>query len=1072
MSGITSTSPALEPAAHRVIRASAGAGKTRMLSDRYLHLLYRGASPTTILATTFTRKAAGEILRRVIVRLAHAAGDEKAASHLSAELQVPGMSLDDVRRMLQQLLGSLHRVSVSTIDSFFNRMVQCFRFELGVPGQPRIVAESDPQAMQLRRAAIDAMLADDDPQVLLDLLRRLHHDEAQRRVTDAIDDIVAQLYDVYRQTDEQAWSVLRPPKGTLDEAALADALNELRAAGDELPAGQQWAKAWSGDLQHATARNWLNFIERGLAGKIAQGQTTYYRKAIPEQVTAAYLPLIDHARGELVGRSARRTGAMFELLHRFDEHYTKLRRDDRLLLFSDLAQKLARDLPALGDDLMLDIYYRLDTTVSHLLLDEFQDTSIEQWAVLRPFAEEIRAHSGGEAGDRTFFCVGDVKQAIYGWRGGCAEIFAQVEHDLQLPTEARQALDKSYRCAPVVLDTVNRIFASIADSPPLAEHQQAARQWQANFTGQQAHYQDQPGYVELMTSTAAPVDDSDQADTDAPPAHFVYVADKVAQLAQQTPGRSIAVLVRTNKTVRQLIYLLRQRRLHASGEGGTPVTDDPAVNTILSALTLADHPGHTAAAYHVLNSPLAQIIDLASALEHEVAVAARRIRRAIAAEGYAAIIARWAKLLAPSCHRRSISRLTQLVELADRYRPTTTIRTIDFVQFVQATDVQEPSPSPVRVMTIHRSKGLEFDAVILPELESLIGRGDNQPVWAYRPSPTDPPSAVFATVNRAQRALLASYCPLVDEAHAQDRSRRLHDDLSALYVAMTRARFALHLIVEPLRRNKDGKPGARGFSNASYAAVLRHALSDREEDFAGGQVLYQLGDPNWHEQAQPAACQPDSELPLKPLQLKLRAAGDRPTRNWSRLRPSAAEDRPQVRAADLLRIDQYQLRGRIVHSFFQCVQWLDDEADRPRDEQLTQAARRTAPGQSEDRIAQLIGDFKNALAHPQVRKALTRPDGNVDLWRERPFAALVDDALIQGIFDRVVIHRSRGEPARATVLDFKTDQAPVQRYDTLVETYRPQLAAYKTALCTILNLPQSEVEAHLLFTEEGILAKL
>ena len=1071
MSSNTSVPPALAHP-HRVIRASAGAGKTRMLSDRYLHLLYRGASPRTILATTFTRKAAGEILQRVIIRLVRAAGSEEGASELGVELQETSMSLGDVRRMLQQLLGSLHCLSVLTIDSFFNRMVQSFRFELGVPGQPVIVADEDPQANRLRLEAINAMLADDTPQVLIDLLSRLHHDEPQRYVTEAIGDIVGQVYDIYRQTDKQAWSVLKPFQKTLGKSAMAGALARLDEAGGHLPDDKRWDKAWKGDLQTATAGNWTEFIRGGLAEKIAQGEKTYYRKEIPEQVAKAYLPLIDHVRGELVGRSAGRTEAMFELLRRFDEHYTKLRQANRLLLFSDLAQKLARDLPALGEGLMLDIYYRLDTSVSHLLLDEFQDTSIEQWAVLRPFAEEIRAH--GDGGDRTFFCVGDVKQAIYRWRGGCAEIFDQVEHDLKLPAESRQALDKSYRCRPAVIETINQVFTSISESQSLADHRAAAKQWQANFSHQQAHWQDPSGYVELMTSTAIPASGGDPADAESPDWHLKWVAKRIAQLVQQTPGRTIAVLVSKNKTVRQLIYLLRQRRLDVSGEGGAFLTDDPAVNVILSALTMADHPGHTTAAYHVLHSPLADIIGLESIAENQISIVSEKIRMAIATEGYAATIFRWARMLSPSCHRRSMSRLTQLIELADRYQPLAATRLIDFVKFVQDTDVPQSSPSLIRIMTIHRSKGLQFDVVILPELESLVGRSEGLPVWPHRQSPTDPPTAVFASIKADQRQLLASCCPLVEEAYVQARSRRLHDDLSALYVAMTRTRFALFMIVKPLRRLSNGKFSVRGFSNASYSAILRSALSNKEEDDSGGQVLYQLGAPDWCDQVEPAVCQPDGGLPIKPPKLTLRSEGGRSTRSWPRLRPSAKEDRSQVRAADLLRIDphQNQLRGRVMHSFFQCVQWFNEDVDRPSDEQLIHAAHLTESGLSQDQVARFMGEFDLALRHPQVRKALARPNGDIDLWRERPFAVLVGNDLVQGVFDRVVIHRLRGEPARVTVLDFKTDKAPVERYDTLVESYHPQMTSYKAALCGMLNLDQGKVKAQLLFTEAGILTEL
>ena len=114
-------------------------------------------------------------------------------------------------------------------------------------------------------------------------------------------------------------------------------------------------------------------------------------------------------------------------------------------------------------DRLDEVVYRLDGQVAHLLLDEFQDTSALQWRVLRPFAQ--RVIRGGE--DRSFFCVGDVKQAIYGWRGGVAEIFDALDDEFGgLPS---QALNESFRSSPVVIDCVNQVFEGDRRQPRVAE---------------------------------------------------------------------------------------------------------------------------------------------------------------------------------------------------------------------------------------------------------------------------------------------------------------------------------------------------------------------------------------------------------------------------------------------------------------------------------------------------------------------------------------------------------------------------------------------------------------------------
>ena len=101
--------------------------------------------------------------------------------------------------------------------------------------------------------------------------------------------------------------------------------------------------------------------------------------------------------------------------------------------------------------------FRLDNQIQHLLLDEFQDTSPVQWSIVRPFAKSV---TESEVGGRSFFCVGDMKQAIYGWRGGVAEIFDLVETQLDnlQPTEP---LLKSFRSSPVVIEFVNEVFSKV-----------------------------------------------------------------------------------------------------------------------------------------------------------------------------------------------------------------------------------------------------------------------------------------------------------------------------------------------------------------------------------------------------------------------------------------------------------------------------------------------------------------------------------------------------------------------------------------------------------------------------------
>src|SRR5262249_11927487 len=146
----------------------------------------------------------------------------------------------------------------------------------------------------------------------------------------------------------------------------------------------------------------------------------------------------------LVGQVARQTEATRDLLVRFAEHYHALQLEERALRFADVTLRLADGAARVALERLA---FRLDGGEWHLLLDEFQSTSPAQWRVLRPLVETVTKRAGS-----SFFCVGDAKQAIYGWRGGVAEIFDAL--DGQLTGLKSESLVESHRSAQPVIDAV------------------------------------------------------------------------------------------------------------------------------------------------------------------------------------------------------------------------------------------------------------------------------------------------------------------------------------------------------------------------------------------------------------------------------------------------------------------------------------------------------------------------------------------------------------------------------------------------------------------------------------------
>ncbi len=1054
---------------HLLIRASAGSGKTYRLSARYLKLLRQFDAPESILATTFTRKAAGEVLGRVVTWLAQATTNAAARDELSAATMGGDLSREDCLAMLRRLAGEMHRLSISTIDGFFNRIAQSFAHELDLPPEPVLIDESHPTAVQIRRDAIESMLADADLPALVTLLRQFHHDHAARSVTQAIDDIIKETYEVYREAPQQeAWARLEPT-GLLDEDGLQAATQVFLDGVGDLPDNKHWINAYADNREAALARDWELFIGKGIAGAIAAGKVKFQRLEISDPIRLAFDPLIGHARAKMIERVALQTIATHDLLRRFDEHYTTLRRRQGVLLFSDLTHKLARELPALGDGALEDIYYRLDARVTHLLLDEFQDTSLAQWDVLRPFAQEVSATADGE---RSLLVVGDAKQAIYGWRGGVAELFDQIEDELALDPESIQSLTRSYRSSGNVLEAVNRVFTDLTTNPALDNDSETAERWQRSFE-EHAPARDLSGHVTLETSAAGynPDDDddgdndSDSADMWVHGAHEPYVAQRVKALYERDGGAgSIGVLVSTNKAASRLIFEIGRLGLPVSGEGGGSLPDTPAVSAVLSALALADHPGDTASAFHVLNSPLAPVVGLESMQTHQIQRSALNIRTTLLTRGYAQTLADWTHAVAPSLDARGLTRLTQLIELADQFDPGDALRPSRFVALAESQRVAEPSPAAIRVMTIHGAKGLEFDTVVLAELDKRLT--DRSALLIEREHPTAPIIGVYRNARQSIRDL----DDRLERAAAAQRSTRLMDDLCALYVGMTRPRQALHLIVKPRRLTPKGKIASIGLC---YAAILREALSGVEETLKGEQVLFEIGNADWtFEGSDPPSLSKIESRPVNAIELN--KGPDTSRRFWPTVSPSSRAGGTRT-AADLLNISldiagatRY---GTLIHAWMEQVGFIN-ESGTPDNETLSRVAHRLMPGTDPAWLDSQLERFYRILTEALAQQVLSR-NGATDLWRERPFAVRDGRELLRGCFDRVSIYRDdTGRATRAELLDFKSDRVGSKGVKLLVVHYRPQMLAYQRALKRLLGLDSGSIQTRLWFVGAGELAAI
>ncbi|HBE72428.1 MAG TPA: hypothetical protein DDW52_30195, partial [Planctomycetaceae bacterium] len=374
--------------APEVIRASAGTGKTYQLSNRLLRIILAGHEVDNILATTFTRKAAGEIMHRVLQRLALACTNAERLEELGHACGMPELSTGRALAALRRVTASIHRLRIGTLDSFFSQIARTFSLEMGLP--PGWSTMDPVREPQFQLEAISRLLDGHDRRKLVELVRMLAKGESSRQVVEQVLQTVGSGYVIYRNTKPEAWDQLPIEKGP-SESAIESALLTL----ENTRLNHKSADPQLEQLHLACSiGDWESVISHGIFSRLDDEEPTYYRKKLPTDLVHALGVIADRAAAELLPIRRSQTLASHSVLTAYDSEYTSLTRASRQLGFSDVAYYLASWLrkqqrSKSAEDTVAAMETRLDCGVEHLLLDEFQDTAPEQWEILAPLAAPL-----------------------------------------------------------------------------------------------------------------------------------------------------------------------------------------------------------------------------------------------------------------------------------------------------------------------------------------------------------------------------------------------------------------------------------------------------------------------------------------------------------------------------------------------------------------------------------------------------------------------------------------------------------------------------------------------------------
>jgi len=1069
---------------HRAISASAGSGKTFQLAHRYIELMARGVEPERIIALTFSRKAAGEIFDSVVRYLCQAASSPEGAARTAKLMGRTGMEEREFLHILRSLLVNLHRLQIGTLDSFTVGVAQAFPLELGIP--PRFsLLEDDGVANSARREVLSRILAqcEGGPEVrreFLEAYRQATFGREEKGLGGRLESMIKDYRGFYQVLPEaQGWGreeVIWPSgsEWLKDGGDVREAVRELEGLLREDCLKERLMSRWQTFLEavgsYGIGSTWSKEVEY-LFGKLSSqmaalrgGPVALKVDGVSSKLSAEQcrlvLMLLGHVMKSDLTTALQKTRGVYRVLDLYEGFYDAMLRRHGRLTFSDVQYLLTAANRYSGGSVLsrmpsaearLYIDYRLDCKLDHWLLDEFQDTSDLQWEVLRNLADEILQDNSGR---RSFFYVGDAKQAIYGWRGGNAKLFGQIIDYYGGKIELSH-LSTSFRSCQPVIDTVNRIFGRIP-SGLLPENTvtQWQRSWQEHLCQKDAV--PQHGYAAILE----PVSDggkSKPTDED----RYRVVASLLKEIDPLRKGLSVAILVRTNSSGKAVTDYLRRecpvmRIVH---EGRASIEDNPVVSVLLSLVKFAAHPGDTFAWRHLQMSPLSECFAREKLNRSNLS---RVLLRQIQAEGFQSLIRYWGARLdsVRPLDDFGRKRLNELVGAAIEFDRGNNADCNAFLRFIEGYETHDlATDDAVRVMTIHQSKGLGFDVVVTPDLQSgNMARGGQGAFVMARDAATGKPRWALEMPRR----MVAEVDDVLREQLAVSDETAAFDALCLLYVALTRARQGLYMVT--------GFPGKTSEVLTAAAFLKRQLTGDARRvegegvTIAGDQFtcLYETGERDWYasvpEPLEAVPCVPTAALAGESQSVARR-------QRLVHVQPSKKTEREQ-KAGSLFAATARDSRdlGTAIHELLSRVPWID-EVDL--DAVISEWRGWSALG--EELKEEAVARFRRLLGQAEVRRILTRPEGVVSLWRERKFEIVLGDHWLSGAFDRVVVFRDDGgRPVRAIVLDFKSDEVSGSSdLRFLAERYRSQMNLYKSALARILGLAPDRISVKLLFTHAG-----
>ncbi len=728
------------------LKASAGSGKTFALSVRFLALLFKGANPSEILTLTFTKKATAEMKERIldylkILQKENLESEKEKSQNILKELEEkyhldPSLVRNSAQKIYQRFLNA--EIRISTIDAFFQSILRKFCWFVGLSANFEVNEDTEAHQQQLNESFLSALNNEQLEELSVFIVQCLSYESyTSDSILERLRFLKNKLY------------LFDPNKKepTFDEEGFLEKLRSLNNQIQSIETASNEAK------KAIKCDSFRGFLNSSLTWLEKKSEYRYFKKLKSE------IPTLERECEEIENDLKRyyeaKETAIFKKFPKFIQLYDNATSKIQALDFDAIKDKVHVLLNGYEEMPAEFFYFRLDSKIAHILIDEFQDTSLNDYKILAPFIDEIKAGIGQAKWHRSVFFVGDVKQSIYAFRGSFSSLFESVSKDFY-----HDNLEFNHRSAPLIINYVNTIFKKAYQNFPTAYLEQKYPKASDN-----KHVTE--GYVKVSLV-------ADEKE---------LLLNQVLQEAKnlldhRIDPKDITILCATNKDALEIKNYLQERlsAIRPSTESSARLSQLVESKIIKNALeyALAEEPYKPFYKHSVLK--------LAGYL-HDDAIALPGFNPK--KESVASFV--WKIMEQFKLYEEPAQSCLELAVGCEDAN--------DFLEKLEAKEIASFNPKGAQIMTIHGSKGMQFPYVIVCErLGNPKSSHSNQLLEEY--DGAELARLYYRMKNRE----------VVDKDYARalnkEEAAKDHEEINVYYVAFTRAELGLIVVAKDKKESK------------------------------------------------------------------------------------------------------------------------------------------------------------------------------------------------------------------------------------------------------------------------------